>query len=167
METLDKSSLDTSKTAAAQTAKEACDYLLKTFSFVPDDKLNWSPSESARSALQQVAHCALANEFFAELIRNRPVELPVDLSGFRDFQRKMEAEFTDRQSAADRLASSTDVVVRAISDVDESLYSQSPSSPFGPQPMEFWMHLAGAHMRSHASQLDYLQTIWGDTQDHF
>ena len=45
-------------------------------------------------------------------------------------------------------------------------FATSPNSPFGPMPMAFWVNLPGMHMGSHASQIDYLQTIWGDLVDH-
>lgn len=167
MQTETRPILNDIKANAVKEAQEACDYLLKTFSFVPDDKLNWSPSESARSALQLVAHCALANKAFASIIRGEDIPVPADMSDFRGIMRSMEAEITDRNAAADLVKTSTATFIEAVGEVTEETFTSSPNSPFGPMPMPFWMTLAGMHMKAHACQLDYLQTIWGDVEDHF
>jgi hypothetical protein len=45
-------------------------------------------------------------------------------------------------------------------------FATSPESPMGSLPMAVWMRLPSLHTSSHASQMDYLQTIWGDLADH-
>jgi len=45
-------------------------------------------------------------------------------------------------------------------------FATSPNSPMGAFPMAFWASLPGLHMSGHATQIDYLQTIWGDLADH-
>ncbi|MGI8924225.1 MAG: hypothetical protein ACR2HJ_09365 [Fimbriimonadales bacterium] len=44
---------------------------LKTFSFVPDDKLNWTPSPTAKTAIRIAAHTAIYAGNFAKMIRDR------------------------------------------------------------------------------------------------
>src|SRR5579862_763485 len=51
-------------------ASEALDSFLHTLSFVPADKLTWSPTPTAKSALQITAHCAGYSGGFAEVIRS-------------------------------------------------------------------------------------------------
>lgn len=168
MDTATRPDLGTFKATAQKDAQEGCDYLLKTFSFVKDENLNWVPSESARSALQMVVHCANANHAFASIVRGDEVNLPPEaLADFRKFQRDMEAAVTDRDTAVQMLNDTTREVIDAIGTVDEEAFATSPSSPFGPMPMAFWMTLSGMHMKAHACQIDYLQTIWGDLEDHF
>src|SRR5579863_7965532 len=48
---------------------EAMDRFLHDLSFVPADKLNWSPTPTAKSALQIAAHCAGYSGGFASIIR--------------------------------------------------------------------------------------------------
>ena len=52
--------------------RAAAERLGKTFSFVPDDKLDWSPSRTARTALAIVAHCCQANRMFAKVLGGEP-----------------------------------------------------------------------------------------------
>ncbi len=167
MQTETRPTLNDIKANAAKEAQEACDYLLKTFSFVPDDKLNWSPAESARTALQLVVHCGLSNKAFASIMRGEDIPMPADMSDFRGLLRGMEAQITDRTAAIELAKESTKTIIEAISEVTEETFATSPSSPFGPMPMPFWMTLAGMHMKAHACQMDYLQTIYGDVEDHF
>lgn len=93
--------------------------------------------------------------------------MPADMSNFRDILRGMEAQVTDRQAAIQLVQDSTKTVIEAIGEITEETINTSPSSPFGPMPMAFWMTLAGMHMKAHACQMDYLQTIYGDVEDHF
>lgn len=167
MQTETRPSLNDIKANACKEAQEACDYLLKTFSFVSDDRLNYSPSESARTALQLVVHCGQANNAFASIMRGEDMPMPADMSNFRDVLRNMEASVTDRATAIQLVQDSTKTVIEAINEVTEETFASSPSSPFGPMPMPFWMTLAGMHMKAHACQMDYLQTIYGDVEDHF
>lgn len=167
MQTETRPALNDIKANAAKEAQEACDYLLKTFSFVSDDKMNWSPAESARSALQLVVHCGLSNKAFASIMRGEDIPLPSDLSDFRGLLRGFEAEVTDRNAAVALVKETTQTAIDAINEVTEETFASSPASPFGPMPMPFWMTLSGMHMKAHACQLDYLQTIWGDVEDHF
>lgn len=148
-------------------AQESCAYFVKTFSFVPDDKLNYSPSDSARSPLQLAAHVALANGVFAGFIQGESVEFPGDADDFREWQRMQEESFEDRSVVVDLLQYNTNEAIEAMRLMTPELYATSPVSPFGPMPMPFWMHLVSMHLNVHASQIDYLQTIWGDLEDHF
>jgi hypothetical protein len=34
-------------------------------------------------------------------------------------------------------------------------------------PVRFWLAQGSEHMAGHAGQLQYLQTIWGDLDNHF
>lgn len=148
-------------------AEESCAYFVKTLSFVPDEKLNYSPSDSARSALQLAAHVALSNGVFAGFIRGENVEFPGDIEDFREWQRMQEASFDDRTVVVDLLKHNTAEAVEAMRAMTPDLFATSPVSPFGAMPMAFWMNLVSMHMNVHASQVDYLQTIWGDLDDHF
>jgi hypothetical protein len=61
---------------------------------------------------------------------------------------------------------STAAVLEALDSVTAEMLDTAPLSPFGPFPFAFWMQLPAEHMKAHASQIDYLQTIWGDLENH-
>jgi hypothetical protein len=152
---------------AKQSAEEAKALLLTNFSFVPDDKLTWSPSASARSAVQIVAHCGAANEAFAEVIAGG--EIPINGLSPEEASAQIRisgATVTSREEAVELVEESTARVIAALDKATPELLATAPMTPFGPFPYEAWMVLPGQHMGGHAQQLAYLQTIWGDLEDH-
>lgn len=142
--------------------------LLKTFSFVPDDRLGWSPSEAARSPLWMVGHCAEANQAFACFIRGEAPPMAENMSpeeidrSIRDAGRAT----ATREEAVRAVEASCQAVADALDALDSETIERTVDSPFGPTPVRFWMGLPAIHMTGHARQLDYMQTIWGDLQDH-
>lgn len=166
METITKPNITDLIEQSKQNAEMAKSRLLRTFEFVPDDKLTWSPAESSKHALRIVAHCGVTNNIFATILRGE--ELPVPASAEEAVAQvgSMEKSITDRQSAVKLIEDSTNAVVQALSHVTPERMDTSPMSPFGPFPMAFWMALPAIHMGNHAGQIDYLQTIWDDQEFH-
>ena len=157
-----KDKIDGAK-ASLQGAKEK---LLKSFASVPDDKLTWSPSETARSAVWLVAHCGTANQAFAAILTGKPLPFPSDPKEVAEIIRNAGREITSREEAVRLLETSTAEVLAALDATTEDKLASSPNSPFGPLPYGFWMAVPGGHIGGHTQQLEYLQTIWGDLQDH-
>ena len=50
-------------------ATESMEHFLLLLRFVPADKLNWSPTPTAKSAMQIAAHCAGYGGAFASILR--------------------------------------------------------------------------------------------------
>ncbi|MGD1000974.1 MAG: DinB family protein [Candidatus Brocadiia bacterium] len=146
--------------------KAAAERLGKALSFVPDDKLTWSPSKTARTSLAIVAHCCLANRMFVKIIRGEPISPMPTPEEVGVASRKFEATVRDRAEAVRQLEETCQEVVAALATMTAERFASSPNSPFGPLPMAVWVHLPGRHMDNHAAQIDYLQTIWGDLADH-
>lgn len=61
--------------SSKQSAVSCMEYFLRNFSHVPDDKLEWTPTQTAKSAMRIAAHTALYAGRFAKMIRDR--RLPV------------------------------------------------------------------------------------------
>ena len=140
--------------------------LAQLFSHVEDEKLTWSPSESARSALRLVAHCAITNQFFADIISGH---LPEQMPSPGEFEADLharEAQIASREEALDLLSETTSQLCRTIEGVSEETIVSQCRSPFGTLPMAFWLQESGQHLAVHAGQLAYLQTIWGDLDNH-
>jgi hypothetical protein len=147
-------------------AKAAAERLLKTFSFVPDNKLSWTPSKTARSSLGIVAHCCMANQMFAKILRGESVSPMPTLQQIHEMSQKFEATIHDRAEAVRQLEASCEEVVAALGTMTADRFATSPVSPGGEIPMAVWMSLPSMHTGGHATQIDYLQTIWGDVADH-
>ena len=142
------------------------DDLLTTFSFVPDDKLEWSPGGAARSALWLVGHCGATNHAFAALLRGERPDLPSDPALLLAAIRAGGQETRTREEAIRGVREGTDEILAALGTVTEERLAGMSDTPFGPMPFTIWIDAARTHMGGHARQLDYLQTIWGDVEDH-
>jgi hypothetical protein len=138
--------------------------LLHTFSFVPDDKLNWSPSESCKSALRIVAHCAVSNHGISRMIRGENFE--GDPTEVFKAMAASELEITTREQAISAMNESLAVVLSSLDTVTDERIGSVPESPMGPLPMMFWVTLPAMHMMGHSYQVDFLQTVWGDHEFH-
>jgi len=141
--------------------------LLHLLTFVPDDKLTWTPAPTSKSALRIVAHCALTNKFFAQAISGKsPAVLPPAEEFFANLN-AAELEYSTRESAIALLEGSACELCTALASVNEETIKLDANSPFGPMPVRFWMDLGVEHTAGHVGQMEYLQTIWGDLDSHF
>ena len=150
-----------------QSTVRGMERLLKTLSFVPDDKLTWSPSPTAKSALRVAAHTACTAENFALIIRDG--KFPVDsMQELFATLNAGEVAVTSREQAIQLMRTNTDAVLAALDAATPEIISSTVETPFGfSAPMAFFMSLPGIHAENHAAQIDYLQTCWGDVDVHF
>lgn len=164
-----QTTLDPTPEAVAQATgnvERAHTRLVHLLSFVPDDKLTWAPSPSSRSSLRLVAHCAASNAFFTKVIKNGlPQPMPTPEEFFRGLS-EGEATVATREEALALLEGTTADLRRAIDALTAIELDATPDSPFGPLPMSFWLEQTGEHLAYHAGQLAYMQTIWGDLDNH-
>lgn len=136
---------------------------LRNFSKVPDDKLNWTPTPTSKSALRVAAHTALYAGRFAVMIRERHLPKVDNLNQWlaeREaeelaIQSRAEVERVFRQGTAEVLAALDGL---AAEDVERVLDSGQGWT----MPMTQLMGLPGWHATLHTGQIDYLQTCWDD-----
>ncbi len=138
--------------------------LAHLLAFVPDDKLAWPPAPQSRSALVLANHSALSNGFFAQILTGTlPNPVPTPEEFFRNLH-EAEAEPTTREHVLSRFNESTTELLAALDTVQDL---EAPrNSPFGPFPAAFWLDQSAEHLAYHAAQLAYLQTTWGDLDNH-
>ncbi|MBM3494029.1 MAG: DinB family protein [Armatimonadetes bacterium] len=144
-------------TAAAETVDLARQRLLWVLGFVPDDKLTWSPAPTAHSALQIVGHVVASNAFFtAALTQGEVTQHPGDAEAIGS-----------RDEAVAQLNAGTDVLIAAIRSLPDDKMEAVMPTPFGQISTPFILKMAGLHTFGHASQVEYLQACWGDTDFHW
>jgi uncharacterized damage-inducible protein DinB len=152
--------------SAKETTQRGHDRLLNTLGATHDDKLDWSPSSTSKSALGLVSHSAEANFFFAKVIGGE--EIP-PVKSVEDADEKMKAaakQLTTRDQAVHRLEESVAALMAAIDKLSSADLDKDVVLPFRTMPMNFAISIPGMHMANHASQIDYIQTIYGDAQNH-
>jgi hypothetical protein len=147
-------------------AGQAYERLMKTFAAVPDDKLTWSPAPTSKSALQIAAHCGFSNQFLAGVIQGETSHIPGSMKEMEEGIKQKLATITSRAKALDLLSDSIAKVNAALDNVTTEALQTQVTLPFGQMPMAFLIFAPGTHMQTHAAQIDYIQTIWGDTAMH-
>ncbi|MGI8924224.1 MAG: hypothetical protein ACR2HJ_09360 [Fimbriimonadales bacterium] len=79
-----------------------------------------------------------------------------------------EDALTSRTEMESLFRKNTDEVIAALDTLTpEGICATLDTSLGWSMPMTFLMKLPGMHAISHAAQIDYLQTCWGDQDVHF
>lgn len=151
-----------------KSAVNGMEWFLRSFSHVPDDRLNWSPSPGAKTSLRIAAHVAVTAGNFAKMLRERRIpfgdEIPVIVAELE----RAEKALTSRTEVVDLLRKNTDEVVAALDALTpEDVELVLDSSLGWTMPMTFLMKLPGIHAYSHTGQIDFLQTCWDDQEIYF
>jgi hypothetical protein len=138
---------------------------LRNFSFVPDDKLTWTPAPTAKSALRIAAHTALYAGRFARMMRDRELPAPNNLTEWLAQRNAEEVAITRRADIEAVFRKGTYEVLAALDSLTPEDIGRSLDSGQGwSMPMTFLMNLPGWHATLHTGQIDYLQTCWDDQE---
>jgi hypothetical protein len=161
--------MDSLVASCKESAVQEMEYFLKTFSFVPDDKLTWTPTPTAKSAIRIAAHTALYAGRFARMIRDG--KLPGSDNNLQEWLAQRNAEeaaITSRTEMEIIFRKGTDEVIAALDSLPPEAIGASLESGLGwSMPMTLLMNMPGIHANAHGAQIDYLQTCWGDQEVHF
>ena len=124
---------------------------------LPADKRNWSPMGKARTALDQVAECAMLSGAMADLLRTRTME---DFD-FAEYEQAKAALAQDSDAVLPVLRENAAKVAAAIRAVpDEDLGIQIPL-PFGLMTLAQIIAHPLANMTYHEGQINYLASMLG------
>ena len=137
---------------AAGKIRFALNHALKTFDATPDDKLDYKPSASSNSPRELICHMLVGNAMVGQVlgIEGSPAEGP-----------------TDREALVSRLKTSTEAIIAKIEDVSDAAMDTMVLFGGRPMPMPAFLLINEWHISRHAGQIDYIQTIWGDLENHF
>lgn len=138
---------------------------LRNFSQVPDDKLFWTPTPTAKSALRIAAHTALYAGRFAAMIRDRKLPNPENIEEWLAEREAEEKAITSREEMESVFRSGTAEVIEALDSLTPEDVAMTLDSGQGwAMPFTQLMNLPGWHATLHNGQIDYLQTCWDDQQ---
>ena len=151
-----------------ESAVHGMEHFLKVFSFVPDDKLTWTPTPTAKSAIRIAAHTALYAGRFARMIKDGKLPASDNLTEWLAQRNAEEVAITCRTEIESIFRKGTDEVIAALDSLAPEAIGTSLDSGLGwSMPMTRLMNLPGWHATLHAGQIDYLQTCWDDQEVHF
>ncbi|MGV3615205.1 MAG: DinB family protein [Fimbriimonas sp.] len=146
-----------------KSAVQGMEMFLRNFSYVPDDKLTWTPTPTAKSALRVAAHTALYAGRFASMIRERSLPKVDDLDQWMAQREAEEIAITNRAEIEIVFRKGTDEVIAALDSLTpEEIGATLDSGQGWSIPMTQLMNLPGWHATLHNGQIDYLQTCWDD-----
>lgn len=139
------------------------EFFLRNFSHVPDEKLSWTPTPTAKSAIRIAAHTALYAGRFARMIRDRRQPAPENLTEWLAERDAEEVAITSREEVETIFREGTAEVLAALDTLmPEDLEMSLDSGQGWSMPMKQLIGLPGFHATLHAGQIDYLQTCWDD-----
>jgi hypothetical protein len=122
----------------------------------PADKLAWKPSETAKSALEIVHHVSYFAAGMAPVI-----------DGTGAFTPPPDPVPADLQTAQEMIRSSSNSLAAALRKFDMSRMGETVDLPFGSFPMTMVVSMPVFDLIHHHGQLAYIETVFGDTEDHF
>lgn len=135
--------------------------IAKDLTNTPDDKINWAPTESARTPIQLVAHAAMGTMGIAGLLSGKPFPYS-SMQEMDAASRIAEKEFTTREHALGFLEKTSTEYFAWLDTLTPEQIASTVTLPFGPIPMAAAITFPADHLRCHAAQLEYVQTTYGD-----
>ncbi len=151
-------SLTVQEFLARGTAKAAED-LEAALMRVPEDKRKWSAMGEARTALDQVAECAILNGSTAKLIVTRTWDMS---SGMDDFYReKVELANKDTAVVITLLHENTAKAIAAIRDAPTEDLETQIEMPWGPMALHQILSYPYWNMCYHEGQINYIASMLG------
>lgn len=125
---------------------------------LPEDRRGWSPESTARTALDQVAECAILNGYTADLIRTGQWAA----SAFDTFPGEKSAAVAlgaDRLNAL--LQENTQKAIDALRAVPDDALNRDVAMPWGSQTLAEIIAYPYWNMTYHEGQINYLASMLG------
>jgi len=146
---------------------QAKEGIVKALATTPDERINWAPSPTARTPIQQVAHAAAAIGYITGTLGGSPFATPTTEEADRDF-REWEQQFSTREQVLQLLDKNADAFIAWLEGVTPELLETSVPMPFnlGMAPIRALIEAPAGHTRGHTAQIEYIQTIYGDQDWH-
>jgi hypothetical protein len=139
--------------------------IVKDLTETPADKLDWAPSPTARTPLQLVAHVALSVEGMQGMFHGETLDMS-NLPALDAQWREDEKAFKTREEVLALLDKNCAAYLTFLDTVTPEQIESTLNLPFGAFPFAAVITWPADHIRCHSSQLEYLQTIYGDLDWH-
>ena|SRR5579862_1507319 len=125
---------------------------------LPEERRDWSPSETARTAIDQVAECAVLNGYTAQVLEVRawPEE---GFGTYLPIKAALAAEGTD--AVLTELKRNTVRVMGAITALPDDELDREIDTQFGPTKLSAIMCYPYWNMSYHQGQVNYIASILG------
>ncbi len=140
--------------------------LIRTFNAVPDDKLNWAPLDKGRTALDAFSEAAQTCQMVTKLIETKGEMKP---SPQMFAQMKAERANWSKDDALAAMNTNSAALYTALGTLSEDDLAMPVTMPMGggtTMPLGAWTMMAYRTFIARFAQINYIQTLYGDTESH-
>ncbi len=142
----------------ANATQKAADDLEAALLRIPEDKRGWSPAETSRSALDQVAECAMLNGSAVGIITSCAWPEKYDMGGFMDAKADLARDWNAVQALLHENTARVAETIRSVPDEDLGVVVQFP---WGPSTLAEVAAYPYWNMSYHHGQINYIASILG------
>ena len=142
---------------AMATEKAAAD-LETAMGRIPEDKQNWRPSETSRTALDQAAECALLAGYTADMIVAKAWTMGSDFTAYEKEKSELVLDAGTVLVLLRANAAKVAAAIRAAADDDMEV---SIVMPWGPMTIAQTIVYPFWNMTYHEGQINYIASILG------
>jgi hypothetical protein len=137
--------------------------IIQDLAFIPEDKLNVSPMGCARTPLHFTAECAGFNMYVGKLLAGEVAERPSP-----EVREQFYASIDTLEKATEAIRSSADKILAGLENADDEMLMKEIQAPWGATvPVYQLVQTAGVHMGYHDGQINYIQSLYGDGENHW
>ena len=133
--------------------------LLVALKFTPDDKLDWVPMGAAKTPKAIIVECATGNKWMA-------AELRCEENAASVWEGIRAEDYPTREALAEFVEACQAELLAAMDALAEEQLDQKRKVFWGEESLRDLMWLGMIHTNYHVGQLNYIQTLWGDTEMH-
>lgn len=142
----------------AEAAVKAAEELIVAIKRIPEDKLEWKPAETSRTAHHMFIECVLLTGYTADVIRTHT--FPADM--MQRYSTDTAAVSTlDIDTLSDRLRQSTATVAAAIREVPDTDLGVDIVMPWQTQALSETIAYPYWNMSYHLGQINYIASQLG------
>lgn len=142
----------------AEITQKQSDDLVKAYLNLPEDKRAWAPDEKARTAIDQVAECAMINGFNAALLEERISPTAGDLQAFSGKKAELAGDWNAVKALMDKNTTYLVETIRALPDSDLAV---ELDLPWGKRTVKDMISICYWNMSYHEGQINYIASIVG------
>lgn len=140
--------------------------LIRTFNAVPDDKLKWAPLDQGRTALDAFSDAAQTCQMITKMIESKGEMKP---SPQMFAQMRAERANWSKDDALAAMNTNSAAFYTAFGTLSEDDLAMPITMPMGggtTMPLGAWIMMAYRTFISRFAQINYIQTLYGDTESH-
>jgi len=140
----------------ADATQKTSDALLAALLNLPAERRGWEPHGKGRSAIDQIAECAIVNGGVVEALKDPASAANYDMGGFESAKNALAADWDTLQTTFE---TTTTALVAAIRGLPDDSLGVSIELPWGTWTIA---HLIGHpywNMAYHAGQINYISSL--------